>query len=284
MRGRPSQLLAQHVGEAVDPAEIVALQLVAGVEPGGIPAEGHALRPRPPDRLADPEVLAHVVEDELAAPGAAHRVGEGVDVADRAFEILGMMPRLVHQLDEEDGRLVLERDTGIGIHVLQDLAEVVHLRGDGGRVGAHPLLAEVPSEPRRGRVSERVGPVGAVQLDRTEQHVDPALPRAGDEVVLQVEVIVGDQVAGAVGGLPVTPEGEPETVPAHPGEVRHVLVDHPLSVAVDVTGGPVVGGGGQHVVGAEQGDLLAVVAASGSRLPCPGTPRGWRLHSVPAPL
>ena len=77
-----------------------------------------------------------------------------------------MVPRLVHQLDEENGRLVLECDAGIRVHVLQDLAQVVHLRREGGRVGAHPLLAEVPAEPRRRRVVERIRPVGAVELDR----------------------------------------------------------------------------------------------------------------------
>ncbi len=59
-----------------------------------------------------------------------------------------MVPRLVHQLDEQDRRLVLEGDSGVGIHVIQDLAQVVHLRRDGGRVGAHALLAEAPPEAR----------------------------------------------------------------------------------------------------------------------------------------
>ena len=170
-----------------------------------------------------------------------------------------MVPRLVHQLDEEDRRLVLERRVGVGIHVVQDLAQVVHLRGDGGRVGTHLPLAEAAAEARGGRVGERIGPVGAVELNGAEQHVDPALPRAGDEVVLEVEMVVGDQVAGAVGRLPVAPEGEPQAVPAHPGEVGHVLVDHQLAVAVNITRRPVVGGGGEHVVRAEEGHFLAIV-------------------------
>src|SRR3989442_8019145 len=39
----------------------------------------------------------------------SHRGGEGVDVTDRALQVLRVMPGLVDQLDEEDGRLVLER-------------------------------------------------------------------------------------------------------------------------------------------------------------------------------
>src|SRR2546430_12197861 len=38
--------------------------------------------------------------------------------------------------------------------------------------------------------------------------------------------VVGDQVAGRVGGLPVPPKGQPQAVPAHAGELRHVFVDH----------------------------------------------------------
>jgi hypothetical protein len=72
-------------------------------------------------------------------------------------------------------------------------------------------------------------------------------------------MVVGDQIAGAVGGLPVTPESESETIPAHPGEVGHVLVNHPLAIALDVTRCTVVGRRGQHVVRAEEGDLLAII-------------------------
>src|SRR5256885_5272740 len=45
---------------------------------------------------------------------------------------------------------------------------------------------------------------------RTEQHVDAPFPRAGDEIVLQVQMVVGDQVAGRVGRLPVPPKGQPQ--------------------------------------------------------------------------
>ena len=229
-----AQLRAQHVGKGVDRAEVVPCQLVAGVQARRVPAEGHALRPATPDRRGDPEVLAHVVEDELPAPCAAHRVGEGVDVADRALEVLGVMPGLVHELDEEDGRLVLEGHTRVGIHVIQDLAQVVHLRRDGGPVGAHAGLAEASAESRgqRGAILERVRPVRAVELDRAEQHVDAALARAGDEVVQEVEMVVGDQIAGRVGGFPIAPEGQPEAVPAHAGEVGHVLIDHLLAIGM----------------------------------------------------
>src|SRR5947207_13042080 len=105
-----------------------AFQLMARVQARGIPAERPALRPAPPDRLRDSEVLAHIVEHELVAPGVAHRVDEGVDIADRAWEVLRVMPGLVHQLDEKDGRLVLERHAGVAVHVIQDLAQVVDLR------------------------------------------------------------------------------------------------------------------------------------------------------------
>src|SRR5260370_27596037 len=68
-------------------------------------------------------------------------------------------------------------------------------------------------------------------------------------------MIVGDQVAGAIGGLPVAPEGQPQAVPAHAGELRHVLVDHLLAVAVDVAGGAVVGGCVDDVVRAKEAYL-----------------------------
>src|SRR5439155_21414306 len=122
-------------------AEVVAVQLVAGVEARGIPAECHALRPTPPDGLRDPEILAHVVEDELVAPRAAYRVGKSVDVADGALEVLGVMPWLVHQLVEEDGGLVLERHARARIHVVQYLVHVVNLRRDDGWVWSHAGFA-----------------------------------------------------------------------------------------------------------------------------------------------
>ena len=226
------------------------------VQAGGIPAERDALRLAAPDRLADPEVLAHVVENQLGAARAAHPLRERVDVADGALHVLGVMPRLVHQLDEQDGRLVFQGDVRVGIDVPEDLPQVVHLRRERGRVGAHAGLAEMPAESGIGGVSEGVGPIGPIQLNGTEQHVDAALARAGDQVVQQVEMVVGDQVAGRVGSLPVAPEGQPQAVPTHAGELRHVLVDHLLAIGVDVAGGAVIRGGGQHVVRAEEGDFL----------------------------
>ncbi len=128
--------------------------------------------------------------------------------------------------------------------------------------GSVPIRSLPKCRPKPGAVvsPERVRPVRAVELDGAEQHVDAALPRTGDEVVEQVQMVVGDQVAGAVGGFPVAPEGQPQAVPAHAGELRHVLVDHLLAIAVDVAGRAVVGGGVNHVVRAEEGDLLPVVA------------------------
>src|SRR5205823_3586104 len=89
---------------------------------------------------------------------------------------------------------------------------------------------------------------------------DAPLPRAGDEIIEQVQMVVGDQVAVRVGGLPVAPEGEPQPVPAHAGELRHVFVDHLLAIGTQIAGGAVVGGGGKHVVRAEEAYLLLVVS------------------------
>src|SRR5207244_188148 len=51
-----------------------------------------------------------------------------------------------------------------------------------------------------------------------------------------------------------------QAVPAHAGELRHVFIDHSLAVGFDVAGRAIVGGGGKHVVRAEEGNLLFVVA------------------------
>ena len=230
-----------------------------GIETGRIPAEGDALRLGAANGVGDPEILAHVVEDELLAAGAADGVGERVDVPDRSWQVVGVMPRLVHQLDEDDGGLVFQRDVRIRTHVIQDLAQVVHLRGDGRGIDAHAALAEAPSEARRRGVAERVGPVGAVELNRAEQHGDAALFGARDQIVEQVEVIVGDEVARRVRRFPVAPEGEPHPVPPHAGELRHVVIDHALAVGVEVPGGAIVGRRREHVIRAEQRDLLVIV-------------------------
>ena len=172
------------------------------------------------------------------------------------------MPGLVDQLDEEDRRLVLEGDARIRIYMIQDLAQVVHLRGDRGGIGAHLLFAEVPAEAGGRGVAERVRPIRAIELDGTEQHVDAALPRAGDQVVLQVQVVVRDQVARAVGRLPIAPERQAQAVPAHARELRHVLVDHLLAIGVDITRGAIVRGGRHDVVRSEERDFPLVVLPS----------------------
>ena len=253
------ELRAQHVGEGVDAAKVVALKLVARVEPRRIPAEGHALRLRAADGLADPEILTHVVEDELLAAGTAHGFSESIYVRDRALKILRVMPGFVDQLDEEDRRLVLEGDTCIRIYVIQDLAQVVHLGGDRGGIGAHLLFAEMPAKAGRRRVPKRVRPIRAIELDGAEQHVDAAFARAGDQVVLQVQVVVRDQVAGAVGRFPVAPKRQPQAVPAHARELRHVLVDHLLAIGVDITRGAIVRRGRHDVVRSEERDFPSVV-------------------------
>jgi hypothetical protein len=178
-----------------------------------------------------------------------------------------VVPGLVHQLDEQDRGLVLERDAGVRVHVLQDLPQVVHLRRPRGRIGPHALLAEVAPEARCRGVVERIGPIRAVELDGTEEQVDAALARPGDEVVLEVQMLVGDEIAGAVGSLPVSPEREPETVPAHAGEVGHVLVDHPLSIGAEIASGPVVRRCGKDVVGAEERHFLPGVGPADHALP-----------------
>ena len=207
--GQPRELGAQHIGIGVGTAEIIALQLVTGIEAGRIPAKRDSLRLGAPDRLGDPEVLTHVVEDELLASRTADGVGQRVDVVNGALQILRMMPRLVHQLDEEDRRLVFQRDVRVRVHVIQDLAQVIHLRRERRRVGAHAAFTEAPAESRSGRVAERVGPVGAVELNRAEQHGDAALCSTSDEIVQEIQVIVGDEIARAVRRFPVAPEREP---------------------------------------------------------------------------
>ena len=72
------------------------------------------------------------------------------------------MPRLVHELDKENCRFVFQSHARVGIHVLQDLAQIGHLRPDGGWVRAHASLAEMPAESRIGRVSKGVRPVGPI--------------------------------------------------------------------------------------------------------------------------
>jgi len=190
------------------------------------------------------------------------------------------MPRLVDELDEEDGRFVLERHAGVAVHVIQYLAQIVHLCRDGDRVGPHTGLTEVTAEARWRGIRQCVGPVRAVQLDRAEEHVHTALPRLRDQIVLQVEMVVGDQVASRVGGFPVAPEGQPQAVPAHAGELRHVFVDHFLAIGMEVAGRAIVGGGGEHVVRAEEDDLVLVVAPAHDALVVKedGTIGALRLH------
>ena len=57
-------------------------------------------------------------------------------------------------------------------------------------------------------------------------------------------MFVGDEIAGAVGRLPIAPEREPQTIPPHAREVRHVFVDHPLAIGVQIPGSAVIRGCG----------------------------------------
>src|SRR5512138_1007023 len=73
-------------------------------------------------------------------------------------------------------------------------------------------------------------------------------------------MIVSDQVASAVRRLPVAPKREAQSVPAHPGELRDVIVDHLFAIGVDVTCRAIVGCRRQDVVRAEKRDFAVVVA------------------------
>ena len=70
-----------------------------------------------------------------------------------------------------------------------------------------------------------------------------------------VEVVIHDQVPLLVAILPIAPKTQPQAVPAHAGEVGHVLLHQLLPIGVDVARGPVVAGGGEAIVGAAQRDL-----------------------------
>ena len=253
------ELGAKHVGIGVDRPEVVPRKLMPGHEARRVPPERDAAHRRLPDRLGDLEILADVVEQELRAAGRANGGGQCVDVPDRTGDVLAVVRRLVDQLDEQDRRLVLERRRRIRVHMLEHLPQVVGLRGDGLGVGAEFAPRVVARESWKGAVRQRVRPAGVVGLDRAEQHVDTALSSPRDEVVHQVEVLVGDEVPLAVRVLPVAPEGQPHAIPSHARKVRHVLVDHPLSIEAQVAGGAVVRCRWQDVVRAEERDFLAGV-------------------------
>src|SRR6266571_869318 len=93
-------------------------------------------------------------------------------------------------------------------------------------------------------------------------------------------MIVRNQVAGRVGGLPVTPERESQAVPAHAGELRHVLVDHFLAIGVEVARGAVVPGPGQPVGGAEEAYRSLVASRARHALVVDGNRAGRALRAV----
>ena len=100
-----------------------------------------------------------------------------------ALQILGMMPGFVDELDEDDRRLIFEREVRVGVHVRENLPQIIHLRRQCPRIGSHATLAEAAAKPRLRRVSQRVRPVRAVELNGTEKHEDPALLRTRDQVI-----------------------------------------------------------------------------------------------------
>ena len=252
----------EHAVVPIHRPKVVALQLVPGVQSRRIPPEGDALNFRLAYRLCDTKVLAHIVKEDLAAPRAADRIDERVDVPDGSIEIVGVVPWFVDQLDEQDRRLVFERGVRVGIDVPEQLPEVVGLRRDGGGTGAELFFPEVIRKALRGGVAQRVRPAGVVRLRGAQQHVHAPLAGPGNQVVQQVEMVVRDQVAGPVGVLPVAPQGETHAVPTHAGEVGHVVVNHLLAVGRHAACGAVIRGGRQDVVRAKERDLRAIVLPS----------------------
>src|SRR3989442_7530438 len=73
-------------------------------------------------------------------------------------------------------------------------------------------------------------------------------------------MVVDEQIAGAVRRLPIAPECEPQTIPSHPGELRHVLIDHAFAIGMEIAGRAIVGRRREHVVRAEECDLRAIVS------------------------
>ena len=132
------------------------------------------------------------------------------------------------------------------------------MRGDRRRIRAELPLGEVVREPGRRRVTQRVRPVCVVGLNRAQEHVHATLAGTRDEIVEQIEVIVDDEIAGAVGVLPIAPQREAHPVPAHAREVRHVVVDHLLPIGAEIAGSAIVGGRRQDVIRAEQPYLAAI--------------------------
>src|SRR5712664_2285776 len=72
-------------------------------------------------------------------------------------------------------------------------------------------------------------------------------------------MVVDEQIAGAVRRLPIAPECEPQAIPSHAGELRHVLIDHAFAIGVEIAGRAIVGRSREHVVRAKKRDLLARV-------------------------
>lgn len=73
-------------------------------------------------------------------------------------------------------------------------------------------------------------------------------------------MLVDDEIAVAVAVLPIAPERQPQTVPAHPREMRHVLVDPFLSVGAQVFCGAVIARRREAVVRAKEGHLALIRA------------------------
>ncbi len=258
----------EHRRIVVDGLQEVALLLVAGDQARRIPAEVDAFDLGLGQGVADFEVLRKVVKGDLRRAGAFDGVDQGIDIVDRLLKVFRMVDRFVDHLDEQQVGLVLQRAAGIGVDVVQHLLDVVGLGGDGLGIGAH----DRPRIQRRkaGRlvvgIADLISEGRIIGVDRRQQDIDTAFARGVDQIVFEVGVVVGDQIADRVGILPVAPRAQPHAVPAHAGKVRHVLVDQLLAIGVDQARHAVIAAGKGAVVGAEQPDFLVVGAPADKAL------------------
>jgi len=174
LRHFPQSLIA-HAGVVIHAGEIIAAEHRARGQAGGVPVEADAVERR--GRRGRHTVGPAVVEHRLAAPGAAHRLGECVDVLSDCLVARALrVERLVDELDGDDRRVILVRQTRVAVHVVHVLAQVVALRLPGLRVRGHLVHGE---EVRKPAALLRPTPPG----DRGHDTVDaPALALADQQV------------------------------------------------------------------------------------------------------
>ena len=240
-------LVFRHGGQVVAPARVVRHQA------GRIPLEGAAFHLGIVEGLGVLEIVADVVEDRLLAARAAHRRDHAV------HEGGGLLGRravggFVVDLEAHDHRVVLGLVSGVGVVVVEEVADVVLLDDGGVRVAGGDGLVHAAGES--GQVLAGLGIAVIAAHDHREHDVDAALLEPGDEVVEQVEVLVGEEVALAVGDL-VVPDVDAVGVDSHACEVVGVLVDGLLDVGAEAVELAVGVGERRRVVDAEPGAFLA---------------------------